>query len=68
MTTEEVVKNLLDQCYALKRKHEGMFSIRGRSFTRANLEFVIAWLEEGCPFQIPAYMREERELLSLLAE
>lgn len=63
MTTEEVVRNLLDQCRALKRKHEGSFKINGVSFTRANLETLIIWLEEGCTFDLG---KEEKWLLAAL--
>lgn len=63
MTTEEVVKSLLEQCEALKRKHEGSFKLNGVSFTRANLETLIVWLEEGCTFNLG---QEEKWLLAAL--
>lgn len=65
MTTEELVKNLLDQCYALKREHEGSFSLRGFKFTRANLDGLIIWLEDGGSFELN---KSEKYLLAILMD
>ena len=63
MTTEEVVRSLLDKCQALKRKYEGSFKLDGVTFTRANLETLVVWLEEGCTFSLG---QEEKWLLAIL--